>query len=105
MVAAPVLNWVWIPAFGIQALLFLLFPDGRLPGRRWRVVHWLVALGSVLVLAARVLMPGPLTEAPAIVNPFGLRGSGGLWRVMEGVGSPPSPAMRSAEHHSQNLVL
>jgi hypothetical protein len=88
VVAAWVLNWVWIPAFGVQVLLFLLFPDGRLPGRRWRVVLWLAAVGSVLVLAARVFMPGPLTEAPAIGNPFGLRGSGGLWRAVEGAGSP-----------------
>jgi len=88
VVAAWVLNWVWTPAFTIQALFFLLFPDGRLPGRRWRVVGWLAALGSVLTLAARALMPGPLVEAPAIVNPLGLRGSGGLWRVVEGVGSP-----------------
>jgi hypothetical protein len=86
--AAWVLNWVWIPAFGIQVLLLLLFPDGRLPGRRWRMVLWLAAAGSVLVLAARVLMPGPLAEAPAIGNPLGLRGSGGLWRAAEGVGSP-----------------
>jgi DNA-binding SARP family transcriptional activator len=87
VVAAWVLNWVWIPAFGIVMLLFLLFPDGRLPGRRWRVVLWLAAVGSVLVLAARVFMPGPLTEAPAIGNPVGLRGSGGLWRAAEGLGS------------------
>jgi hypothetical protein len=86
--AAWVLNWVWIPAFGIVVLLFLLFPDGRLPGRRWRVVLGLAALGSVLNVAARVLMPGPLAEAPAIVNPLGVRGSIGLWRVVEGVGNP-----------------
>jgi hypothetical protein len=86
--AAWVLNWVWIAAFGIVALFFLLFPDGRLPGRRWRVVLWLTAIGSVLNLVARVFMPGPLAEAPAIVNPLGVRGSGGLWRVVEGVGNP-----------------
>jgi hypothetical protein len=27
--AAWTLNWVWIPAFGVLVLLFLLFPDGR----------------------------------------------------------------------------
>jgi DNA-binding SARP family transcriptional activator len=88
VLAAWVLNWVWIPAFGIQVLFFLLFPDGRVPGSRWRVVLWLALLGSVLTFAARAFMPGPLTEAPAIVNPFGLRGGGGFLRVVEGVGSP-----------------
>jgi hypothetical protein len=87
-VAAWVGNWVWVPAFTIQAAFFLLFPDGRVPGSRWRVVLWLAAIGAVLVLAARVFMPGPLAEAPAIVNPVGLRGNGGLWRAAEGVGSP-----------------
>src|SRR6266496_1667893 len=85
--AAWVLNWVWIPAFGIQVLFFLLFPDGRVPGSRWRVVLWLALLSSVSTFAARAFMPGPLTEAPAIVNPFGLRG-GAFLRVVEGVGSP-----------------
>jgi hypothetical protein len=86
--AAWVLNWVWIPALGIQVLFFLLFPDGRVPGPRWRVVLGLAALGSALTLAARALMPGPLAEVPAIANPFGLRGSGGFLRAAEGVGSP-----------------
>src|SRR6266496_1343719 len=63
--AAWVLNWVWIPAFGIQVLFFLLFPDGRVPGSRWRVVLWLALLSSVSTFAARAFMPGPLTEAPA----------------------------------------
>jgi DNA-binding SARP family transcriptional activator len=87
VLAAWVLNWVWILAFGIQVLFFLLFPDGRVPGSRWRAVLWLALLGSVSTFVARAFMPGPLAEAPHIVNPFGLRG-GGFLRVVEGVGSP-----------------
>jgi len=52
------------------------------------VVLGLAAVGSGLTLAARVFMPGPLAEVPAIDNPIGVPGSGGLWRVVEGVGSP-----------------
>ena len=48
--AAWVLNWVWIPALGIQVLFFLLFPDGRVPGPRWRVVLGLAALGSAIAV-------------------------------------------------------
>ena len=29
-------SWVWVPAIGFVEFLDLLFPDGRLPGARWR---------------------------------------------------------------------
>src|SRR5258705_405853 len=54
--AWEVLGWT---AFAVVALLpvsVVLFPDGRLPGRPWRVVPILAAL--VLVLAAVVLPIG-----------------------------------------------
>jgi hypothetical protein len=47
-VASWVGLWAWMPA---QLLLYpalLLFPDGRLPGRRWGAILW--ALGGVFVL-------------------------------------------------------
>jgi hypothetical protein len=31
-------------------LTFLLIPDGRLPGRRWRPVVWVAAVGTVLTM-------------------------------------------------------
>jgi hypothetical protein len=30
-------QWLWVPTVGLLAIcLVLLFPDGRLPSRRWR---------------------------------------------------------------------
>ena len=57
----------------VGPLLALLFPDGHLPGRRWR---WAVtALGSLAVLGTLMPMvrPGPLNVGLAN-NPFGISG-------------------------------
>ncbi len=57
--ASPVVSWAdWLgAAAGELGLLFplalLLFPDGRLPSRRWRPVAWLlIAAEAVLVITA-----------------------------------------------------
>src|SRR4029453_18458575 len=43
--------WVWVVGIGAMVtFLFLLFPDGRLPSRRWRMVAWAVS-GTILVVA------------------------------------------------------
>jgi two-component system, NarL family, sensor kinase len=36
-------NWIWIVPTGAFAFVLLLFPDGRLPSRRWRPAAWFVA--------------------------------------------------------------
>ena len=42
-------QWLWVPAVGLFAVyLILLFPDGRLPSRRWRPLAWFS--GAVMVL-------------------------------------------------------
>jgi hypothetical protein len=66
-------NWLWIPSVGlIGTFLVLLFPDGRLPSRRWRPVAWLAATVVVSASVSEALAPGPLSEAPNVTNPFGL---------------------------------
>ena len=44
--AAWVTAWIWIPAIATLGLALLLFPNGRLPSRRWRWAVW-IALGAV----------------------------------------------------------
>jgi signal transduction histidine kinase len=65
-------NWVWNLSFGsLFTLLPLLFPDGRLPSRRWRPLAWF-ALGLIAFLAvAYAVAPGPL-GSPRVANPAGV---------------------------------
>jgi hypothetical protein len=67
-------NWLWVPAVGLFATyLFLLFPDGRLPSRRWRPLAWLSGAVIVLLSLTGGLAPGPVASLPpGIRNPFGL---------------------------------
>lgn len=71
-------NWVWaLGAPPLMGLGLLLYPDGRLPGRRW----WPAAAAGILATAAIVLggalRPGALEDFPTR-NPLGL-GSARAW--------------------------
>ena len=69
-------NWLWMPAVGLFATyLFMLFPDGRLPSRRWRPLARLSGAVIVVLSLGFGLAPGPVASLPRkIRNPFGLEG-------------------------------
>jgi hypothetical protein len=52
---------------GLLALALLLFPDGRLPSRRWRPAAWL-AIAAMALLALGALRPGALSEPLTMVD-------------------------------------
>ena len=73
----------WVNRVGAPAvllplpLLFLLFPDGRVPSKRWRPVLWALLAAIVVNVAAFGLTPGRLgsgfTEMKTqVANPIGL---------------------------------
>jgi signal transduction histidine kinase len=68
-------GWLWLPAVTLPTIyLFLLFPDGHLPSRRWRPVGWLAGVGLGGLLLAILLHPGPLPELGVEnSNPLGLQ--------------------------------
>ena len=70
--AAWAVNWLYVPAIGALLLVCLVFPDGRVPSRRWRPVFWLLVLAMVLAFVDSTLAPGPLHEVPTVANPFGV---------------------------------
>ena len=76
-------SWTWLAAGSVVLFAFLLFPDGRLPSPRWRVVAGLYVLVSCLNVAPFALAPGPLPETealglPPVANPFGVEAVAGL---------------------------
>ena len=56
-----VAQWVWAPSVGLLfTFMLLLFPDGRLPSRRWRPVAWLSGLSIVLTCGLYGVLLWPL---------------------------------------------
>ena len=64
---------------GMVALSLLLFPDGRLPSRRWKPVAVVTVVGMAGVTLGSVLRPGPFDDPFAVVsNPTGVAGIRGV---------------------------
>ncbi len=68
--------WTWFPALIAIGLVVLLFPDGRVPGRRWRPLLWAYVAFSVLGVGGAAIYPGPIDqEWPGKPqNPLGVEG-------------------------------
>ena len=67
-------------AFLALTLPFLLFPDGKLPSRRWGVVGWAAVVGIVTFVVANMFEPGPMADT-MVRNPLGLE-LGGAGRTV-----------------------
>ena len=71
--AAWLSSCVWFACLILGVFLILLFPDGRLPSRRWRIVAWAAVLGVALVTIGFAFMPEQLILThPFVDNPFGV---------------------------------
>lgn len=84
--AAWVSSWVWsLGAAPLLGLGLLLYPDGRLPSRRWWPAAAVALAGMTLLTMSGALRPGPLEDHPEFVNQVGL-GSRSFWEASGGVG-------------------
>jgi hypothetical protein len=54
----------------LPVFLMLLFPGGRLPSRRWRIVVWVALLGAAMTALGFAFMPGNLITHRYVDNPF-----------------------------------
>jgi hypothetical protein len=71
---AAVLGWGQVTA-PLMGLSLLLFPDGRLPSRRWRPVAGALAVAIVGFLVSAALRPGRFDEPfQRVINPLGVAG-------------------------------
>ena len=67
----------WVPSLlGGTALLFLLFPDGRLPSRRWRPLVWLIGAVTIAFVAGTALKPVRSTTSRPSRTRWASRGGG-----------------------------
>jgi hypothetical protein len=86
LVAAWASAWLGGPGLlGIFAFLLLLFPDGRLPSRRWRPVAWVAAIAVTAVTLLHAFRPGMLRDSAfsSVANPFGIEALGGFRDLLE----------------------
>jgi hypothetical protein len=66
-------QWSWVPPVGLLGVyMILLFPDGRLPSRRWRPFAWFAGSLMAVICVGFVFIPGPLVDRPKVLNPFGV---------------------------------
>jgi hypothetical protein len=79
--AAWATNATWILGLGLVPLALLLFPDGRLPTRRWRLLAWLTLALAVALPLETAVVPGELQFFPFLDNPVGVTGGALGWLV------------------------
>jgi hypothetical protein len=72
--AAWLFSWAWVPVVGLQVFLLLLFPNGRLPSRRWRWFFWLNLLLTLVGTIWQMFAPGLVWDIGGIYNPLGVEG-------------------------------
>jgi hypothetical protein len=72
--------WLWVPTVGLLGTyLLLLFPDGKLPSKRWRPLAVFSGVVIVLFSVAEGLAPGLLENQGGVQNRSGSRRSPGWW--------------------------
>jgi two-component system, NarL family, sensor kinase len=70
-------GWPWVPAVALVPVVgLLLFPNGRLPSRRWRPVL-LVGVAVLAAISVSLLFGPTLLDFPDQANPTALPGTAG----------------------------
>jgi hypothetical protein len=83
--------WAWIVMFGLIVYLLLLFPNGRLPSRRWHTFAWLSAILTLVAAILVAISPEAVLDTlgssdngrHSLSNPLGAEGLPNLYRPVQ----------------------
>jgi hypothetical protein len=67
-------TWIGFATPTLGVFLMLLFPGGRLPSGRWRIVVWITVLGAAMTALGVAFMPSSLLTHSDVGNPFAMVG-------------------------------
>jgi len=74
-------RWAWMPISLLPTMfVFLHFPYGRYPGRRWALVAWCAYLGLLGTVLSLAFHPGSIWDLPS-PNRFRIPGAGTLFET------------------------
>jgi signal transduction histidine kinase len=85
-VAAVLSSLSWGPLLVVLILIVLLFPTGRVPGPRWRLLPPAIVGLLALAVAGVVLAPGSLDVGARVDNPLGVEALAGVAELAQTVG-------------------
>ena len=81
--AAWTYPWLAYLSLGLILFVFLLFPDGRVPGRPWRWFARLSALFTAVAMVLAAFSHGPIAVGlPYIHNPLGIEGLPNAYKLL-----------------------
>jgi hypothetical protein len=82
-VMAWITSWILPIINGLTVFYILLFPTGRLPGRRWRWLAWLTVAFVVVGVILAAFSPGALLGMLGpIRNPLGIEGFTNVYKAV-----------------------
>jgi hypothetical protein len=77
--------WISMPGTAVIALFLpLLFPDGRLPSRRWRPIAWAAGVLAVIAVLDIMFKPASYPGFALVRNPLGIDAWDGLFGFLDG---------------------
>src|SRR5215218_6232498 len=96
-ISAWIVSWMWVPFNALLVYVALLFPDGRPPSKRWRLVAWLVGIAAVAAVSVEALLPITVCNVCSIGIPLGIEG-------LESVGDLVDPLIEAFWYGALGLV-